>query len=98
MKPITYTQSEWNDIWERIKKDYPPSVWLIRSKMREKLGFTPREHTEWLGYWDNASPEDRRAGRHGYRTLIHLDFYDERYRSLFLLKYGSETVSERLDT
>ena len=94
MKPITYTQSEWNDIWERIKKDYPPSVWLIRSKMREKLGFTPREHTEWLGYWDNASSEDRRAGRHGYRTLIHLDFYNEKYRSLFLLKYGSESVAK----
>ena len=94
MKPVTYTKQEWDVIWERIKNDYPKSVWLVRSNMRKKLGFTPREHQEWLGYWDDASPEDRRAGRHGYKTTIHLDFYDERYRSLFLLKYGSEPVAK----
>lgn len=98
MKPVTYTPKEWEAIWERIKNDYPKSVWLIRNNMKKKLGFTPREHQEWLGYWDDASPEDRRAGRHGYKTMIHLDFYDERYRSLFLLKYGSEPVSEKIVT
>lgn len=76
MKPITYTQSEWNDIWERIKSDYPPSVYLLRDRMRKKLGFTPREHT----YWDTK--------RMKYKTLIYLDFYDEKYRTMFLLKYS----------
>lgn len=82
MKPITYTHSEWINIWERIKQDYPPSVYLIREKMRKKLGFTHREHTQW-------EPEMTR-----FKTLIHLDFYDERYRSLFLLRYGSDPVSK----
>lgn len=96
MKPLTYAPNEWEKILEKIKKDQPPSVWLIRSNMRKKMGFTVREHQEWLGYYDDATPEQRRAKLHGYRTMIHLDFYDERYRSLFLLRYGSDdALSER---
>ncbi len=96
MKPLTYTLAEWDDIFEKIKKDHPPSVWMIREKMKRKLGFTTREHTEWLGYYDDATKEQRKSKFHGYRTTIHLDFYDERYRSLFLLRYGSDaTIPER---
>ena len=96
MKPLIYEPKEWDKILEKIKKDQPPSVWLIRNNMRKKMGFTVREHTEWLGYYDDATKEQRKAKHHGYRTMIHLDFYDERYRSLFLLRYGSEPVSEKL--
>ena len=90
MKPLTYAPNEWEKILDKIKKDQPPSVWLIRSNMRKKMGFTVREHQEWLGYYDDATAEQRKAKLHGYRTMIHLDFYDERYRSLFLLRYGSD--------
>ena len=84
MKPITYTLAEWEDILTQIKKDHPPSVWMIREKMKRKLGFTTREHRAWD------------PGLIRQRTLVHLDFYDERYRSLFLLRYGSDaTISER---
>lgn len=84
MKPLTYTLAEWEDIFEKIKKDHPPSVWMIREKMKRKLGFTTREHRAWD------------PGVIRIRTTIHLDFYDERYRSLFLLRYGSDaTISER---
>ena len=61
---------------------------MVRWKMKEVLGFTTRTHEEWLGYYDDASSEDRRAGRHGYKTSIHLDFFDEAKRTMFLLKYG----------
>lgn len=53
----------------------PRSVWMVRTKMRKVLGFMPREHREWN--------EER-----GYRTMMHLDFYDESQRTMFLLKYG----------
>ncbi len=88
MKALRLTLKEWDNIHEEITKQYPRSVWLIRSNMRRVLGFTPREHEEWLGYYDDASAEARREGRHGYKKTIHLDFFDEAKRTMFLLKYG----------
>lgn len=86
MKQIVYTLAEWDDILKKIKQDNPPSVWMIRDTMKRKLGFTPREHKQWD------------PGMAHYRILIHLDFYDERYRSLFLLRYGSYDANpERYD-
>ena len=60
---------------ERLTEDYGRSVMLIRSRMRDKLGFTDREHRWW---------EERK----GYQTHICLDFYDEPKRTMFLLKYS----------
>ena len=88
MKALVITPDQWKEVLAAIKKDYAPSVWLSREKMRRVLGFTPREHTDWLGYYDSASIEDRKAGRHGNRTTIHLDFFNESQRSMFLLRYG----------
>lgn len=94
MKALRLTQEQWQQINSEIVKTYPRSVWMIRPKMREVLGFTPREHEEWLGYYDDASPEDRRAGRHGYKKSVHLDFYDEAKRTMFLLKYSEYIKNE----
>jgi hypothetical protein len=75
MKALKLTINEWQRINVEIAKHHPRSVWMVRTKMRKVLGFTPREHQEWN--------ENR-----GYRTMIHLDFYDESQRTMFLLKYG----------
>ena len=75
MKALKLTINEWQRINVEIAKHHPRSVWMVRTKMRKVLGFTPREHHEWV--------EDR-----GYRNMIHLDFYDESQRTMFLLKYG----------
>ena len=88
MKPITLTPPEWEKLKTRLTNDYSPSVILIRSKMREVLGFTERTHTNWLGYFDDASPEQRKAHHHGYNIKIHLDFFDDAKRTLFMLKYS----------
>ena len=88
MKAIVLSIGEWENIIAEVAKYHPKSVVLTRWKMKEVLGFTPREHEEWVGSYDDASPEDRRAGRHGYKTSIHLDFYDEAKKTFFLLKYG----------
>jgi hypothetical protein len=88
MKPIKLTINEWQQINIEIAKHHPRSVWMVRPNMRKVLGFTPREHEEWLGYYNDANPEDKKAGRHGYKKSIHLDFYDDAKRTMFLLKYG----------
>lgn len=75
MKALRLTLNEWQKINIEIAKHYPRSVWMVRTKMRKVLGFMPREHREWN--------EER-----GYRTMMHLDFYDENQRTMFLLKYG----------
>lgn len=95
MRATVLTEKQWKEIREQLKKDYSPSVWLSRDKMRTVLGFTDREHTDWLGYYDNASVEDRLAGKHGYKVTIRLDWYDESKRTMFLLKYGDYLATSK---
>jgi hypothetical protein len=77
-KPIVLEQSQWEVLYNQIKQDYPLSIVLIRSRMRDKLGFTLREHREWVPKMDG-----------GYHSVsMRLDFYDEPKRLMFLLKYG----------
>lgn len=88
MRAVVLKPKEWKDVREQISKNHPKSVLLSRSKMREVLGFTPREHTEWLGYYDEATAEHKKTKHHGYRITVHLDFFNESQRTMFLLKYG----------
>lgn len=88
MKSLKLTINEWQKINIELAKHHPRSVWMVRPNMRKVLGFTPRAHEEWLGNYDEVSLEDKKAGRHGYKRSIHLDFYDEAKRTMFLLKYG----------
>ena len=79
MKPLIYRRSEWQEIWKQIKQDYPPRVYLLRSNMRETLGFTVRDHL----HYDVQS--------HSYRPEVHLDFFGEKFLTMFLLKYPAPT-------
>lgn len=88
-KPIVISKNTWNNLIVQIKEHYPPSVSLIRDRMKSVLGFTPREHTEWE-YRDNdytAHPT----------TTVRLDFFDEKKRVMFLLKYG-DIIHEKVET
>jgi len=79
--------------------------------MREKLGFTVREHTsyivnknytqEYAAYEEAKNSADElnmllslppERGRS--RTEIHLDFYSENKRTMFLLKYSEELAND----
>lgn len=74
IKSLEITADQWNTLHNSIKKEYPPSVYLIRGKMREKLGFVQRTHS----FYEN-----------GYTTRkILLDFYSEKKRTFFLMKYS----------
>lgn len=79
-KPVIMTPDEWKLVWESIKKNEKPSVFLSRNKMKEKLGFVNRNHTEWVRDGDYDA---------GFVTMVCLDFYDEQKRVMFLLKYGN---------
>jgi hypothetical protein len=85
-KTIVLSEATWLKIYNQIAKNYPPSVLLIRDKMRSVLGFTSRTHQSWID-----SHVDVGGSRFGTRwcvTTIHLDFYSEPKRTMFLLKYS----------
>lgn len=70
-KPIKLSRKQWAILLDRLKEDYPRSVFLMRSKMQKVLGFVDRTH------------RDYKAGV----VDVRLDFYSEKKRTLFILKY-----------
>ena len=57
MKSIKVKEKDWIKILEKIKKEYPPSYYLIRENSREKLGFTQRTNMydytyTWLDFYN----------------------------------------------
>ena len=89
MKPLELRPGVWNKIYKQIAKEYPPSVLLIRDRMRKVLGFTSRTHRHWV---ENPKAEYEWDRGH-YKECIMLDFFDERKRTMFLLKY-SDLINE----
>jgi hypothetical protein len=74
-KPIVLTHVKWKKLKTRLTSDYNPSVMMLSYRMKDQLGFTVREHTEW-------------SNQSGSMTDIRLDFYSETKRTMFLLKYS----------
>lgn len=87
MKPLILNIKQWAKIHSEIKDNYPPSVTLSRAKMRKTLGFTPREHVEWVNEGNNISR---------CITRIYIDFFDDQQRTMFLLKY-SDYIREEIE-
>ena len=71
---LTLTVKEWNKLYKQLNEEWPRSVMMIRSKMKEELGFTVREH-RWY------------TEQHGSMKQICLDFYDDAKETWFRLKY-----------
>jgi len=99
VKPVTMEPRQWVAILERIKQKEKPSVYLSRTKMKEVLGFTVRDHREYVkdpeyvrrpqdDEWYNMEPGGWYEGKRSEHT-VRLDFYDEQKRTMFLLKYGN---------
>lgn len=88
MKAVILKHREWDKIFAQIKKDYAdtPAVYLIRNRMKDVLGFTPREHSVWRSQEEFYEYEDQSDWR-DMRSEIHLDFYTEAARTMFLLRY-----------
>jgi len=83
MSTIKISTDTWKLIRADLQTQYPKTVFMLRDKMKQVLGFTVREHNEWVikpdgGYGDHS---------------IRLDFYSEKKYTMFLLKY-SEFLKE----
>jgi hypothetical protein len=85
-KPVVLSEKAWAKIYHNIAQNYPPSVLLIRDKMRSVLGFTSRTHESWMD--SHVDINDVSYGTRWRVTTIHLDFYSEPKRTMFLLKYS----------
>lgn len=83
MKPFVLTEDEWRGLEKRLRVDHPPSVFLSKEKMRRVLGFTPRTHQDWITHQNRSSTWKQRV------VNVHLDFFDNSQRTMFLLKYGN---------
>ena len=80
-RSIILSEHTWGKLYTQLARDNPHSVILIREKMKKVLGFTSRRH-HYFNQEDDYYVEE-----------IHLDFYDEPKRTMFLLKY-SEFLNE----
>ena len=72
---------EWSDIYAKILQDYGRGM-MVRTRLRRELGFTYRNHQEWVTF-DHTGDRERKY----CEQQIHLDFYDEQAQSWFQLKY-----------
>lgn len=91
-KSLVLTIRSWNTIYQLIAKEYPPSVLLIREKMKSVLGFTSRAHKEWID--QEVDIRDIRYDTKYCVHTIHLDFYNEPKRTIFLLKYSEYIIND----
>ena len=101
MKPVILTPRQWSAIKKELHKEYAKPILALRSHMKKVLGFTPREHSAWYPnpkYQEEYSRYERDR-RHSVfydiepakgftRHEIHLDFYSENKKTLFLLKFS----------
>lgn len=95
-KSVVLTEGQWAEIYNLIAKNYPRSVLLIRDKMKAVLGFTVRRHEEWIDRY--VESRDVGYGTTYRRETIHLDFYNEPKRTMFLLKYSDIIGKTSIDT
>lgn len=88
-KPIELSYDQWKRLLKQLMQDYPHSVILIRERMKSKLGFTPREYRDW----------DKDMGKYGgYRkNCVMLDFYSEKKRTFFIMKYSEYIQQEQVN-
>lgn len=85
LKSTQLTLGQWNRLKERLIKDYPASHVIMRSVMKRELGFTVRQHADWIR---NTTPHKGFEERGYYRDCVYLDWYDANLKTFFLLKYS----------
>lgn len=86
---IKLTEAQWAKIHRDLARSYPPSVLLIRERMRAVLGFTSRRHRQWVRFQGKEDWEGQLV-RGQWEESIILDFYSEKKMSWFRLKYSEQ--------
>jgi hypothetical protein len=83
MRAVRLTIAQWQEIRAELQTEHPKSVFMLRGRMKERLGFTVREHLAFVPKMDGGY----------YEQEIHLDFFSEKKRTMFLMKF-SEIVNK----
>ena len=95
MPTLKITVDQWQRIRAELHTEHPKSVFMLKNKMRAVLGFTVREHSEWVEFkavestpdWLDTGQEGWYKGKH-HENSIRLDFYNERKYTMFMLKFS----------
>ena len=78
---IFRNKGTWTDIYSAILRDYGMGM-AVRTRLRRELGFTYRNHQEWIVF-DRSGDRERKY----CEEQVHLDFYSESAQSWFILRY-----------
>lgn len=98
MKPVILTPRQWRTLRDELHKEYPKSVFMLRNRMKETLGFTTREHRAWKvnDQYDSQRNRGEDTAKGWYADEVHLDFYSQNKRTMFLLKYSEIINNDNL--
>ena len=97
MPTLKLTVDQWRKIRTDLHTEHPKSVFMLKDKMRKVLGFTVREHNEWVENRLKSADEvddwlstisDGWFKDKNHEYSIRLDFYNERKYTMFILKYS----------
>ena len=116
MRPVILSVRQWQQIRAQLHQEHPRTVFMLRNKMKDVLGFTVRDHIAWvdkpkLEYqqevreWEQRQSQltnkndpftmlDWEPSKGQSVSQVHLDFYSERKRTMFLLKF-SEILAKK---
>jgi hypothetical protein len=78
-KTLTISHHAWDELKEKISEDYGLATAIISWRLRDQLGFTVREHTDY----QSGANDGWIKG-----NTIRLDFWDDQLQTMFLLKYA----------
>ena len=64
-KPVVLSNREWRNIRTELQTEHPKSVFLLRTRMQQVLGFSVREHRAWVNNLNYASEYSKWEGQAG---------------------------------
>lgn len=85
-KSTKLTHKQWNQLYSKLKEDYPLSTVIIRDKMQRQLGFLNREHYSYDPYTNK------------HEDCVYLDWYDDCKRTMFYLRYSEYITTDTQTT
>ena len=86
MTTLTFTLNEWKAISRQIKEEYGEAFFAISWRVKRTLGFTVRNHAEYVTLTNPLSGKTI-EGQWTKLTTIKLDFVDEPSMTFFRLRY-----------
>ena len=83
MSTLKITPSKWRRIKEQLHEEHPKSVFMLRNRMKQVLGFTVRNYREY-------PDEGKKSGQQYWgrpEEGVYLDFWNDAQETFFSMKY-----------